>query len=104
VTLAEEFQALKGATKLDTMTLEALEQLCIQLSNMRLEAGGTLRHEIYSYALEANEHLTARHLDREEDIRAAQAADPVRAAKAQRIGARAFDGKLEDLLVQKMGG
>lgn len=79
------FEALKELHELPKMALDELVELNTKLSQLREQAGGELREAIYTYALEVNEHITNRAMDREEDIRANIAADPERAALHQTV-------------------
>jgi hypothetical protein len=86
------------ARELDEMTLDELVELNTHLSNVRREAGGNLRQEVYLFALRVNEWITQRSLEREQAL----LADPARASLRQGIGARGFDGGSDKHIVEAL--
>lgn len=92
----KEFEALKSATDLSTMTLEELGEFNTTLSQHREEAGGALRKAIYAYALDVNVWITQRSADREEILE--QARGLTAKALLQTVTPGSFKGELEKLL------
>lgn len=82
------FEALKAMHELGSMSLLELVELNTKLSQLRDQSGGSLRQQIYEYALRVNEFISLRAQDREEDIRSQQRADPARGVLAQGIQVR----------------
>lgn len=98
--MREEFEQLKQATNLEAMELDQLVAFNTRLSNLREEAGGALRKEIYRYALEVNVFISRRAKEKAEARNRTKTSEQLKLD--QLVTTKSFSGELEKLLRSKM--